>query len=161
MRLALQSSRVSQAVLLGIILFISGLETRLAGQSTYTAQFTGVVTAAANGQHIASGANLDRNSASVYNASCFADPGDQIVGNASRYFSNLRDDGIHNADLSITKEFIICEGMRLQVRGKFFNFMNTPRFNFPNTSFGDSAVGQVTRTLNTPRHTQIGLRFEF
>jgi len=117
--------------------------------------------AAANGQDIASGANLDPNSASVFNASCFADPGDQIAGNAPRYFSNLRGDGIHNADLSISKEFIIREGMRLQVRGEFFNFTNTPRFNFPNTSFGDSAFGQVTSTLNTPRHTQVGLRFEF
>jgi hypothetical protein len=117
--------------------------------------------AAANGQDIASGANLDPNSASVFNANCFADPGDQIAGNASRYFSNLRGDGIHNADLSISKEFVIREGMKLQVRGEFFNFTNTPRFNFPNTSFGDSAFGQVTSTLNTPRHTQVGLRFEF
>jgi len=117
--------------------------------------------AAANGQDIASGANLDPNSASVFNANCFADPGDQIAGNAPRYFSNLRGDGIHNADLSISKEFIIREGMKLQVRGEFFNFTNTPRFDFPNTSFGDSAFGQVTKTLNTPRHTQVGLRFEF
>jgi hypothetical protein len=117
--------------------------------------------AAANGQDIAGGANLDPNSASVFNANCFADPGDQIAGNAPRYFSNLRGDGIHNADLSISKEFSIREGMKLQVRGEFFNFTNTPRFNFPNTSFGDSAFGQVTSTLNTPRHTQIGLRFEF
>jgi Carboxypeptidase regulatory-like domain/TonB dependent receptor-like, beta-barrel len=117
--------------------------------------------AAANGQNIASGANLDPNTASVFNASCFADPGDQIAGNAPRYFSNLRGDGIHNADLSVSKEFIVREGMKLQIRGEFFNFTNTPRFNFPNTSFGDSAFGQVTSTLNTPRHTQVGLRFEF
>ncbi len=43
MCLALQSSRISQAVLLAIFLFSSGLETRLAGQSTNTAQLTGVV----------------------------------------------------------------------------------------------------------------------
>jgi len=117
--------------------------------------------AAANGQDLASGANIDPNSASVFNANCFADPGDQIPGNAPRYFSNLRGDGIHNADLSFSKEFVIREGMRLQVRGEFFNFTNTPRFNFPDTLFGDSAFGQVTSTLNTPRHTQIGVRFEF
>ena len=117
--------------------------------------------AAANGQDISSGANLDPNSASVFNANCFGDPGDQIAGNAPRYFSSLRGDGVHNADLSFSKEFVIREGMKLQVRGEFFNFTNTPRFNFPNTSFGDSAFGQVTSTLNTPRHTQIGVRFEF
>ena len=117
--------------------------------------------AAANGQLLAAGANIDPNSASVFDASCFADPGDQIPGNAPRYFSTLRGDGIHNADLSFTKEFVVREGMRLQVRGEFFNFTNTPRFNFPDTLFGDSTFGQVTSTLNTPRHTQIGVRFEF
>jgi hypothetical protein len=98
---------------------------------------------------------------SVFNPNCFADPGDNVPGNAPRYFSNLRSDGIHNADLSFSKEFVIREGMKLQVRGEFFNFTNTPRFNVPGTLFGGSSFGMVTSTLNTPRHTQIGLRFEF
>ena len=98
---------------------------------------------------------------SVLNAACFADPGDQVPGNAPRYFSNLRSDGIHNEDLSLSKEFTIREGMKLQVRGEFFNFTNTPRFAAPNTSFGDTAFGQVTGTLGSPRHTQVGVRFEF
>jgi hypothetical protein len=98
---------------------------------------------------------------SVFNAACFADPGDQVPGNAPRYFSNLRSNGIHNTDLSFSKEFVIREGMKLQIRGEFFNFTNTPRFNVPNTAFGDSQFGQVTSTLGSPRHTQIGLRFEF
>ncbi|HXA00214.1 MAG TPA: TonB-dependent receptor [Candidatus Dormibacteraeota bacterium] len=99
--------------------------------------------------------------ASFFNASCFATPGDQVPGNAPRYFSNLRSDGIHNADLSFSKEFAIRESMKLQVRGEFFNFANTPRFGPPNTQFGNTAFGQVTNTLGTPRHTQIGVRFEF
>ncbi len=98
---------------------------------------------------------------SVFNSNCFADPGDQVPGNAPRYFSNLRSDGIHNEDLSLSKEFAIREGMKLQVRGEFFNFTNTPRFNVPNTSFGDTAFGQVTSTLGSPRHMQVGVRFEF
>lgn len=101
------------------------------------------------------------NDTSVFNSSCFGDPGDQIAGNAPRYFSNLRSDGIHNVDLSVSKEFTIREGMKLQVRGEFFNFTNTPRFALPNTAFGDSQFGQVTSTLGSPRRTQIGARFEF
>ncbi len=97
----------------------------------------------------------------ILNAACFSDPGDQIPGNAPRYFSNLRSNGIHNSDLSFSKEFVIREGMKLQVRGEFFNFTNTPRFAPPNTAFGDSQFGQVTSTLGSPRHTQIGVRFEF
>jgi hypothetical protein len=97
----------------------------------------------------------------ILNASCFADPGDQIAGNAPRYFSNLRSNGIHNVDLSLSKEFVVHEGMKLQVRGEFFNFTNTPRFGSPNTNIGDSQFGLVTNTIGSPRHVQIGVRFEF
>ena len=65
---------------------------------------------------------------SVFNDACFEEPGDQVAGNAPRYFSNLRTDGIHNADLSLSKEISIRESMKLQIRGEFFNFTNTPRF---------------------------------
>ncbi len=99
--------------------------------------------------------------APILNENCFENPGDQIAGNAPRYFSNLRSDGVHNADLSFSKEFVIREGMKLQVRGEFFNFTNTPRFASPDTLLGDSQFGQVTSTLGSPRHTQIGVRFEF
>ena len=99
---------------------------------------------------------------SVFNASCFGSPGDEVPGNAPRYFSNLRSDGIHNTDLSFSKEFVVREGMKLQFRGEFFNFTNTPRFNLPaSTGLGNAQFGLVTSTLGTPRHTQIGLRFEF
>jgi hypothetical protein len=101
--------------------------------------------------------------ASMFNASCFGDPGDQVPGDAPRYFSNLRGDGIHNTDLSISKEFAVSEGMKLQLRGEFFNFTNTPRFAFPDLGVGSATFGQVTSTApgSTPRHTQFGLRFEF
>ncbi|HEY2822608.1 MAG TPA: TonB-dependent receptor [Candidatus Acidoferrum sp.] len=101
--------------------------------------------------------------ASLFNAACFADPGDQTPGNAPRYFSNLRSDGIHNVDLSFSKEFTIREEMKLQLRGEFFNFTNTPRFGFPDLNFGDSTFGDVTSTApgSTPRIMQFGLRFQF
>jgi hypothetical protein len=117
--------------------------------------------AASNGQNLAAGANVDSTTASVFNASCFGDPGDQIPGSAPRYFSNLRSDGIHNTDLSFTKEFAIRESMKLQVRGEFFNFTNTPRFGPPGTGVGNQDFGFVTSTLGSPRRTQIGVRFEF
>ena len=117
--------------------------------------------AAANGLKFAAGQNVDPASISVINAACFGDPGDNVPGNAPRYFSNLRSDGIHNTDLSASKEFLIREGMKLQLRGEFFNFTNTPRFAPPNMAFGSTTFGQVTSTLGSPRHMQIGARFEF
>jgi hypothetical protein len=98
---------------------------------------------------------------SVFNASCFAEPDPQVPGNAPRYFSNLRTDGIHNSDLSLSKEISITEAKKLQIRAEFFNFTNTPRFALPVVSVGDSQFGQVTSTANSPRHMQFGARFQF
>jgi hypothetical protein len=99
--------------------------------------------------------------ASIFNLNCLVSPGDQVAGNAPRYFSNLRSDGIHNTDLSLSKEFVIREGMKLQIRGEFFNFTNTPRFAIPSTTLTDQQFGLVTNTLGSPRRVQFGVRFEF
>ena len=100
---------------------------------------------------------------STLNTTCFADPGLEQPGNAPRFFSNLRTDGIHNVDLSIEKSFVPHEGMRIEVRGEFFNFFNTPRFAIPDNLWGDSTFGQISSTAmgSTPRHGQLGVRFEF
>ena len=100
---------------------------------------------------------------STFNTSCFADPGYQQPGNAPRYFSNLRTDGIHNIDLSVEKSFVPREGMKLEIRGEFFNFFNTPRFAIPDNLYGDSTFGQIGSTAfgSIPRHGQLGVRFEF
>ena len=43
----------------------------------------------------------------------------------------------------IEKTFVPREGMKLEVRGEFFNFFNTPRFAVPDTLWGDSTFGQI------------------
>ena len=103
------------------------------------------------------------NPLSTLNSSCFADPGLEQAGNAPRFFSDLRTDGIHNIDLSIEKSFVPHEGMRLELRAEFFNFFNTPRFAVPDNLWGDSTFGQISSLAqgSTPRHGQIGVRFEF
>jgi hypothetical protein len=98
---------------------------------------------------------------STFNSNCFADPGYEQPGNAPRYFSNLRTDGIHNIDMALDKEFVPREGMRLEIRAEFFNLFNTPRFALPDTLFGDSTFGQISSTVSgsIPRHGQLGVRF--
>src|SRR5438270_3970525 len=98
---------------------------------------------------------------SVLNQDCFGDPGDNIPGNAPRHFSNLRGDGIHNLDTSLSKEFKIRESKLLQVRAEMFNAFNHQRFAFPDLGSGDGALGQVTSTTNNFRRTQFGARFQF
>lgn len=101
--------------------------------------------------------------ASIFNNDCFGVPDQQVPGNAPRFFSQLRTDGIHNADLSFIKQFAIREGMSLQIRGEFFNLTNTPRFGYPDLAVGDDTFGEVTTTAagSTPRRTQVGVRFQF
>ena len=97
------------------------------------------------------------------NPNCVADPGDQISGNAPRYFSNLRVNGIHNADLNLYKSFVPKEGMKLDVRAEIFNLTNHPRFGQPISGVGDSAYGTISSSAPgfQPRTFQFGLRFEF
>ncbi|HEX7422428.1 MAG TPA: TonB-dependent receptor [Terriglobales bacterium] len=107
-------------------------------------------------QAAASGGSL-----SYLNQDCFADPGDNIPGNAPRHFSNLRGDGIRNMDTSFSKEFKIREGKILQVRAEMFNAFNHQRFAFPDIGSGDGTFGNVTSTTNNFRRMQFGARFQF
>jgi Carboxypeptidase regulatory-like domain len=110
-----------------------------------------------------------------FNANCFSDPGDQIPGNAPRYFSGLRVDGIHNADLNLYKSFVPKEGMRIEVRAEIFNLTNHPRFGQPNSAVGSGPAGSSITDMTNPffgtisggapgetaRFFQFGARFEF
>jgi hypothetical protein len=124
---------------------------------------TSVHTAALDWENV----GVSANPATFLNANCFADPGDQIPGNAPRYFPGLRTDGIHNLDMNIYKSFVPKEGMRIEVRAEMFNFANHPRFGPPNTAVGDPFFGTITTdqvngsVLENPRSFQFGLRFEF
>ena len=124
---------------------------------------TSVHTAALDWENV----GVSANPATFLNANCFADPGDQIPGNAPRDSPGLRTDGIHNLDMNIYKSFVPKEGMRIEVRAEMFNFANHPRFGPPNTAVGDPFFGTITTdqvngsVLENPRSFQFGLRFEF
>lgn len=99
------------------------------------------------------------------NINCYADPGDQIPGNAPRYFSVVRTNGIHSIDMSLYKEFSLRENTKLQLRADVFNGFNHPRFASPNTAWdpGDPTFGIISSTAPgyTPRRLQFGMRVEF
>jgi len=95
------------------------------------------------------------------NQSCFQNPGDNIPGDAPRFFSNLRGDGIRNLDMSLSKEFSIREEMKLQIRAEMFNVANLQRFAFPDIGLGNESFGTVTSTTNNFRRMQFGARFQF
>jgi hypothetical protein len=103
------------------------------------------------------------NPLSFFNSNCFAHPGDQIPGDAPRYFPDLRVNGIHNFDTNFSKSFVPKEGTRIEVRAEIFNLFNHPRFGSPNNTAFQEGFGQIASDANgyLPRYFQFGARFEF
>jgi hypothetical protein len=99
--------------------------------------------------------------ADYFNVNAFTHAADQTPGNSPRYFSNCRVPGIHNLDLSFAKKVNFTENKFLEVRAEFFNFMNTPRFSVPGTSFGSPSFGIIGGQQNYPRGGQLYARFIF
>ena len=98
---------------------------------------------------------------SYYNGACFSIPDDQVPGNAPRFSSDVRGEGIRNTDMGLFKDFTVREGMKLELRAEFFNITNSVRFRTPDSFVGDTDFGKVTRTANQPRNGQLAIRFEF
>jgi hypothetical protein len=65
-------------------------------------------------------------------------------------------------DASLFKKFAIGEGRSFEIRGEFFNILNTPNFGGPGTGLGSTTFGVVTLTQsNDPRIGQITARLNF
>ncbi len=65
-------------------------------------------------------------------------------------------------DASLFKKFAITEGTSFEIRGEYFNVLNTPNFGGPGTGIGSSTFGVVTLTqANDPRIGQITARINF
>ena len=77
------------------------------------------------------------------------------------------------ADLSIFKKFIVREGVSFEIRGEFFNVLNTPTYAAPNTTLGAAntasragsgsvlvPAGQASQ-INDPRIGQLTARINF
>ncbi len=65
-------------------------------------------------------------------------------------------------DFSLFKDFAFTERWRLQFRTEAFNITNTPQFNEPGNTFGQSNFGQITSTqTGSERHIQFALRLQF
>jgi hypothetical protein len=79
---------------------------------------------------------------------------------------NLRYPFHPEVDASLFKQFLIHEGINFELRGEFFNLLNSPNFGGPSTTLGaanagsaasasgvltqasDSRIGQLTVRLN-------------
>ncbi len=95
-----------------------------------------------------------------FNPAAFAVPAPFTYGNSARNL--LFGPGYFDWDNAVFKNTAITERLNLQCRAEFFNILNHPTFNPPNSDISvPSQVGKITSTSNTPRDIQFGLRLSF
>jgi len=90
-----------------------------------------------------------------FNTSAFAMSPYGTFGNAGRNI--LTGPGFASVDVSAVKNTPIREGLTLQFRAEFFNLLNRPNFNLPDSFLGSPAFGRVL-SAGTPRRVQFGLK---
>jgi len=92
-----------------------------------------------------------------FNPAAFSQAPKWSLGDAPRYFSDLRAPGYNNWDMSIQKYFPIHEDVRLQFRLDMFNAFNHVNFYKPDTNFGSGTIGSLNAAWG-PRQMQAALK---
>jgi len=65
-------------------------------------------------------------------------------------------------DAALFKKFALSEGRSFEIRGDYYNVLNTPDFGGPGTGIGSSTFGVVTLTqANDPRIGELTARINF
>jgi hypothetical protein len=72
----------------------------------------------------------------------------------------LRNPGVFNTDLDITREFPIKERLRMQFRAEFFNLANTSHFGGVSTSVTSGTFMTIT-SASGERQVRFGLRAQW
>jgi hypothetical protein len=94
-----------------------------------------------------------------FNTAAFAAPAAFTFGNFGRY--RLRASPVWNIDLSIFRQFRLGERRSIEFRAESFNLPNTAILDAPTGGRTDPNFGRVTRTVNTERSLQLGLKIIF
>ena len=91
-----------------------------------------------------------------FNPAAFEQAPQWTLGNAPRYFSDLRSPGYNNWDISIQKYFPIRESVRFQFRWDMYNAFNHVNFYVPNTTMGPG-FGTINASWS-PRLMQVAFK---
>src|SRR5260370_93778 len=94
-----------------------------------------------------------------FNTGAFSMPAIYTSGNARRNI--LRQDGYADWDCGIQKQFALKEGRFVEFRAESINALNITVFGQPNSQFGTSTFGQVTRVRQSGRIITAGVRLHF
>ena len=94
------------------------------------------------------------------NKTAFSTPAALALGSGARYYTQIRDFGTANEDLSIQKVQQITEKLRFRLRGEFLNVLNRHQLGGVSTSVNNANFGQVT-SVSGNRNVQLSARFDF
>lgn len=109
--------------------------------------------------------NPNNTNSPAFNTALFATNSNQTfayhIRTFSTTFSNLRQDGIDQLDMSLLKSFRFTESAYLQLRLETFNVANHPEFAAPNVTATSPSFGLITSQANRSRQLQLGARLVF
>ena len=93
-----------------------------------------------------------------FNGGAFAQPARGTFGTSGR---NILDGpGEATMNLSLFRSISIREGIKLQLRGEFFNALNKVNFGLPNSQVGNASYG-VIQSASPGRVIQLGAKLSF
>jgi len=93
-----------------------------------------------------------------FNTSAFRAPQPFRFGDAPR--NGLRGGSLQTVDLTASKEFVVTERVRAEIRGEFYNLLNHANFDLPGRTLGGADFGTVL-SARAARTVQLGLRLSF
>jgi len=101
----------------------------------------------------------DRSIGRWFDTAAFSAPAPLTLGNSAK-FPDIQGPGLVSVDASLIRYFPIPgrEGMKLELRGDFFNAINRVNFGAPGGSFGTPTFGRIT-SARLPRTIQLGMKF--
>ena len=82
-------------------------------------------------------------------------------GNAPRLISQFATSRTYSEDVSLQKNFVPREGMRIQFRAEGLNLFNRHRFTGINTNPASPLFGQISGVSDDRRQIQFGIRADF
>ena len=93
-----------------------------------------------------------------FNTAAFVLPAAGTFGNSGR--NVIAGPGLVQADISLARNFLFKEKIRLQFRAEAFNALNKANFNLPAATIDSGSFGQITSAAD-PRQIQLGLKLNF
>jgi hypothetical protein len=93
-----------------------------------------------------------------FDTTAFANPAPLTFGDSPR--SGLRGAPVITTDATLEKTFQVKEGVKIDVRGEFYNLFNHAIFNIPGFTLGAADFGVVS-SARAPRTAQLAMRVAF